>query len=197
MRCTVQPGWPEDWEWLDARIPYGEDGNSCLDCHNKKTGQCNVHKQSPLHLLRNITDSRRCNDRHKMAFKTGDCARFLDMQFTLDRHALRAFQPLFANGTSMCQSPSNIDFSMGFPDPWHLTFTDVKVPSEHMQDGKRYDAEVVLSHEYSEKKNVDRYVRHTDCQGLAKAMFLNYSPHLIPLPFHIASSLDCQCCRFP
>jgi hypothetical protein len=54
-------------------------------------------------------------------------------------------------------SPSNIGFSQGFPDQWHLTYTDIKVPSEHMQDGKRYDAEVVLSHEDSHKEKKDKY----------------------------------------
>ena len=38
---------------------------------------------------------------------------------------------------------------MGFPDPWLLSFTDISVPSQHTLDGKRYDAEVVLSHVYS------------------------------------------------
>jgi hypothetical protein len=60
---------------------------------------------------------------------------------------LRAYQP---HG---CGSWPNIDFSRGFPDPWHLAFTDISVPSQHVQDGKRYDAEVVLSHVYSKDKD--------------------------------------------
>jgi hypothetical protein len=59
---------------------------------------------------------------------------------------LRAYQP------KSCDSQPNIDFSRGFPDPWHLSFTDISVPSQHVQEGKRYDAEVVLSHVYSKNR---------------------------------------------
>jgi hypothetical protein len=120
---------------------------------------CARHQQSPIPLHRNITAKNKCHDHHKMAFTAGDCARFfLDMNFILERHVLRAFQPFLTNGSSLCQEPANIDFSMGFPDPWHLVFTDIKVPSEHTQDGKQYDAEVILSHEYSYKRKEGRFV---------------------------------------
>jgi hypothetical protein len=91
-----------------------------------------------------------------MHAQRGNCA-FQDMRFTIERHVLRAQHPMFANGSISCLKPSNIDFSMGFPDPWRLVHTDIKVPSEHMQDGERYDAEVVLSHVYSKNK-MDKYV---------------------------------------
>lgn len=52
----------------------------------------------------------------------------------------------------------NIDFSRGFPDPWHLAFSDISVPAQHLLDGVRYDAEVVLSHVYSVSNRTDRLV---------------------------------------
>jgi len=42
-----------------------------------------------------------------------------------------------------------IDFSKGFSHWWYLSHTDVHVPSEHTQDGQRYDAEIQLHHFYS------------------------------------------------
>eukprot|EP00751_Fragilariopsis_kerguelensis_P000500 CAMPEP_0170807906 /NCGR_PEP_ID=MMETSP0733-20121128/33063_1 /TAXON_ID=186038 /ORGANISM="Fragilariopsis kerguelensis, Strain L26-C5" /LENGTH=983 /DNA_ID=CAMNT_0011163205 /DNA_START=740 /DNA_END=3691 /DNA_ORIENTATION=- len=41
-----------------------------------------------------------------------------------------------------------LDYSKGFPDWWHLDRTDIKVPSEHTQHGKRYAAEISLAHFY-------------------------------------------------
>jgi len=80
-----------------------------------------------------------------MAFQRGSCG-FGRMRFSIERHALRAYQPMYPNGTIHCADAANIDFSMGFPDPWHLVYTDIKVPAEHRMDEKRYDAEVVLAH---------------------------------------------------
>lgn len=58
-------------------------------------------------------------------------------------HGLRAYTP------EHCDVLPSIDFSLGFPFPWLLVFTEISVPSQHTQDGKRYHAEVVLSHVYS------------------------------------------------
>jgi hypothetical protein len=58
---------------------------------------------------------------------------------------------------TICSADATIDFSAGFPDDWNLKFTDIKVPSEHVQDGKQYDAEVILSHVYSKNKT-DKFV---------------------------------------
>jgi hypothetical protein len=147
----MQPGWPDDWETYNPFIPYKEANNTCMDCSTKARGPCRRHKQSPLHLFRNITARRECKDRHWMHSSRGTCG-FGNMRFTLERHGLRAYQPLDENGESTCRIPANIDYSMGFPDRWHLVHTDIKVPSEHMQDGKRYDAEVQLHHIYSKNR---------------------------------------------
>lgn len=154
--CLFQPGWPDDWEKFNPFIPYDGAKNMCKDCSHSKDKECLLHKQSPIHLFRNITSKRQCEDRHSMLHLTGSCA-FQDMSFSIERHSLRAYQPMLADGTIDCAVPSSIDFSMGFPNPWNLVFTDVKVPSEHTQDGFRYDAEIQLSHIYSDNI-VDRLV---------------------------------------
>jgi len=77
------------------------------------------------------------------------------MDFQILPHVLRAYQP-----RQKCSGDfqPGIDFSRGFPHPWLLSFTDISIPSQHVIDGKRYDAEVVLSHTYS-IENGDRLVR--------------------------------------
>lgn len=42
-----------------------------------------------------------------------------------------------------------IDYSKGFSDWWYLSHIDVRIPSEHTQEGRRYDAEIQLAHFYS------------------------------------------------
>jgi hypothetical protein len=194
LKCllVIQPGWPDNWELWDPRLPYKEGTNGCLDCRGKPKGLCKAHKQSPISLFRNMTSNRICYDRHKMGYKNGDCARFPAMNFTVERHVLRAMQPLLPDGNSMCLARANIDFSMGFPDPWHLLFTDIKVPSEHMQDGKRYDAEVVLSHEYSNKGNNDRFVSDVTISLRISRDRLMLMTALLPL----FNSSDWQRCNF-
>ena len=154
----IQPGWPDDWEKWNPFIPYHGTNNMCKDCSKSKVRECTLHKQSPIHLFRNVTKSKECADRHAMLHDSGTCE-LRKMSFSIEQHALRAYQPMLADGTIDCTEPSTIDFSMGFPNPWTLVFTDIKVPSEHTQDGKRYDAEVQLAHIYSVDKE-DKLVRH-------------------------------------
>lgn len=186
---VIQPGWPDKWELWDPRLPYKDGTNTCLDCRSKAK-VCKVHKQSPISLFRSLTSERICHDRHKMVYKNGDCARFPDMNFTVERHALRVMQPLFADGNSMCREPANIDFSMGFPDPWHLIFTDIKVPSEHMLDGKRYDAEVVLSHEYSHKGKNESFVSGLFLKAIIHSLLQLMPAFLQPFPFRRSATLQ-------
>eukprot|EP00548_Thalassiothrix_antarctica_P017688 CAMPEP_0194195270 /NCGR_PEP_ID=MMETSP0154-20130528/76044_1 /TAXON_ID=1049557 /ORGANISM="Thalassiothrix antarctica, Strain L6-D1" /LENGTH=605 /DNA_ID=CAMNT_0038919785 /DNA_START=218 /DNA_END=2033 /DNA_ORIENTATION=+ len=77
---------------------------------------------------------------------------FLD--YKIERHALQILQPIDDDGTLQCDDQNGrnfprLDYSKGFPDWWFLSHTEVTVPSEHTQHGKRYDAEVHLSHFYS------------------------------------------------
>ena len=122
----------------------------CRDCTNSTQRDCRRHKQSPINLERNVTATRQCHDRHRMNFVKGNC-RFRDVRFEILPHVLRAYQPAF------CGVTPNIDFSMGFPRPWHLEFIDISVPSQHKIEGKQYDAEIVLSHTYSVNKH-DRLI---------------------------------------
>jgi carbonic anhydrase len=88
--------------------------------------------------------------------------------FSIERHSLRISQPIaiyddirqdtdgVPDGVRLqCLEKGvgsrfgRIDFSKGFSQWWYLSHTDVKTPSEHTQDGKRYDAEIQLHHFYS------------------------------------------------
>jgi len=75
--------------------------------------------------------------------------------FRIRRHALQILQPVDAQGNLQCRrqdgrnSFPRLDYPKGFPDWWHLSHTEVTVPSEHFQAGKQYDAEVHLAHFYS------------------------------------------------
>lgn len=80
----------------------------------------------------------------------GDCA-FPELEFEILPHVLRVKQP------ETCAQNAEIDFSRGFPIPWVLSFTDLSTPSQHVIDGERFDAELVLSHTY--KRDIEeRYV---------------------------------------
>ncbi len=90
-----------------------------------------------------------------MNFEDGSCA-WEDMEdsFEIARHALQIHTPMRQNGDINCSNARGerryprLDYSKGFPDWWHLDRTDIKVPSEHTQEGKRYAAEISLAHFY-------------------------------------------------
>ena len=75
--------------------------------------------------------------------------------FRINRHGLQILTPIDENtGELQCQGFTGrqfprLDYPKGFPDWWYLSHTDITVPSEHTQGGKRYAAEVHLSHFYS------------------------------------------------
>jgi Eukaryotic-type carbonic anhydrase len=102
-------------------------------------------------------------DFHWMAYEDGSC-QWHDIvkngfsehenNFKINRHNLQILQPIDDDGNLRCGSTEGsqfprIDYSKGFPDWWHLSHTEVTVPSEHTQEGKQYDAEVQLEHFYS------------------------------------------------
>lgn len=90
--------------------------------------------------------------------------------FVVDRHALRIIQPISMsqNGTYRidCHDDEGrrygrIDFSKGYSQWWHLSHIDFHLPSEHTQEGKRYDGELHMYHFYSvsgEQAGVDNEV---------------------------------------
>jgi len=146
------PGWPTNFERINEFIPYDGTPNMCVDCSSSTKGQCKRHKQSPIQMFYN--ESRTCRDRHLMRYNAGEC-KLDDMDFQILPHVLRVYQP--ENACSGKRQPS-IDFSRGYPFPWLLSFTDISVPSQHMIGGRRYDAEVVLTHTYSVPHNTERLV---------------------------------------
>lgn len=74
--------------------------------------------------------------------------------FQIERHALQILTPVDDDGDLQCFNETlgarypRLDYSKGFPNWWHLAHTEISVPSEHTQEGKRYDAEVTLAHFY-------------------------------------------------
>jgi len=94
-----------------------------------------------------------------MAYLPGSCkwndivdndSAMLRNNLVIDRNALQIMQPLNADGELQCERQKfpRIDFASGYPEFWLLYQTEVKMPSEHTQDGKRYDAEIQLDHVY-------------------------------------------------
>jgi hypothetical protein len=79
--------------------------------------------------------------------------------FEINRHALQIHTPIRSDGDVDCVNNANerkypkLDYSKGFPDWWWLSRTDISVPSQHVQEGKRYAAEVTLAHFYE----IDHY----------------------------------------
>ena len=78
--------------------------------------------------------------------------------FTVERHTLRIAQPIEKDGNKYilnCLTQgrgrlfSRLDMSGGFSSWWWLNHIEIKVPSEHTQEGRRYDGEVHLGHIYS------------------------------------------------
>jgi hypothetical protein len=110
-------------------------------------------------------------DIHWMKYEDSTCSMqdLIDADaFTIERHGLRISQPItvfddFANdndglvdGVRLdCRKDGigsrfgRIDFSKGFSQWWHLSHIDIHLPSEHTQDGRRYDAEIQMKHFYS------------------------------------------------
>jgi hypothetical protein len=151
--------------------------NACLNCL-EGTFRCGRHHQSPINLLREYglelgthPNANECIDLHWMKYEDSFCSldQLIDAEaFTIERHALRISQPIevydnakddtdgVVDGVRLkCQLKGRgskfgrIDFSKGFADWWYLSHIDVRVPSEHTQQGKRYDAEIQLAHFYS------------------------------------------------
>jgi len=161
-------GWPDSWE-LGVGWELGN-RNNCAFCpadrNNEENKKCDMHRQSPINLERAPSISghdTECYDYHWMAYQDGTCD-WHDMimngfsrdmnNFKIERHALQILQPIDDTGTLQCNDKNGrnfpkLDYSKGFPDWWFLSHTEVTVPSEHTQHGKRYDAEVHLSHFYS------------------------------------------------
>jgi Eukaryotic-type carbonic anhydrase len=139
--------------------------------------RCASHHESPINLqreraLRSNDEYNPCIDVHWMQYHDSACS-FDQLQaqngFRIERHALQIVQPIVLNATGQyvlnCQqkgkSWGRIDFSRGFTAWWYLSHIDLHVPSENLQEGKRYDAELQMYHFYSksgEEAGVDNEV---------------------------------------
>lgn len=160
-------GWPSSF---DAGVGLEYKNNHCIWCpagQDSEEGYCRKHHSSPINLFRDVAiegdkDYNMCIDVHWMQYLDSSCT--FDMldemdAFTIERHALKIKQPVehLDDGTyrTACQVKGlggkwgKIDFSRGFSQWWLLSHTDIHVPSEHTQQGKRYDGEIQLYHSYS------------------------------------------------
>jgi len=151
--------------------------NSCRWCP-VGSDTCGRHHQSPINLLREVgldpnisLIAKECIDLHWMKYEDSFCSmeELIEKdQFTIERHGLRIGQPItvyenlvndtdgVADGVKLeCRIKGRgsrfgrIDFSKGFSNWWYLSHTDLHVPSEHTQEGERYDAEIQMYHFYS------------------------------------------------
>jgi hypothetical protein len=99
-----------------------------------------------------------CPDWHFFAFHRDTCT-FNDLrdQFIIERYALQLHIPTRRNGDIDCVNADGerafprLDYSKGFPDWWHMARIDISVPSQHLQEGNQYAAEVTLAHFYEEE----------------------------------------------
>lgn len=144
-------------------------GSNCRWCPADKSVRCGLHRQSPIDLKRDRgidghANEKECPDWHWMMTRPDTC-KWEDMKdhFTIERHALQIHTPQLPNGDIDCWSRNKrryprLDYSKGFPDWWHLQRTDVMVPSQHIQEGVRYAAEITLAHFY-EISHVKNQVR--------------------------------------
>ena len=146
--------------------------NNCKWC--PAGADCGQTRQSPIDLNRDIgllshPNSKECPDWHHMKYFEGSCS-WNDLvdnrgsihrnNFLIRRHALQILQPVDEDGELECNGREypKLDVSKGFPNWFHLVHTEISVPSQHTQEGKRYDAEVSLAHFY-EKDFPTREVR--------------------------------------
>lgn len=167
-------GYPDKWE---TGRGWQLQKNYCEWCP-AGSGQCDRHHQSPIDLKRQVglvpgthPDANECIDIHWMKYEDSTCdlQQLIDSDaFTIERHGLRISQPITVyedlnndtdgsvDGVRLeCRREGignrfgRIDYSKGFSHWWYLSHIDVHVPSEHTQEGKRYDAEIQLYHFYS------------------------------------------------
>lgn len=159
----TQMGYPD--AWLSAiGWEIDDEPNNCKDYSDVPINDVpNGHLQLPIDLQRKREPE--CWDVHWMSFYDGSCTweDIVDNQhgashkhnFFIRRHALQMMIPTDDDGKLKC-SPGpdgyplwpKLDYSKGFPEYWWMSHLEIKTPSEWTQEGKRYDAEIVMSQFY-------------------------------------------------
>eukprot|EP00536_Pseudo-nitzschia_multiseries_P002986 jgi/Psemu1/236253/estExt_Genewise1.C_420092 len=206
--------YPDKWETGRA---WGIQKNYCRWCPEDDPELCEYrHHQSPIDLKRAVGFepwthelANECIDIHWMKYEDSFCSMdelIAADAFTIERHALRISQPIsvyddfsedidgLPDGVRLqCRKEGygsrfgRIDFSKGFSHWWHLSHTDIHTPSEHTQDGVRYDAEIQLHHFYS----VTAEEAGTNNEVATVSIFAEAYDDVAPYPF-----LDKIICRW-
>jgi Eukaryotic-type carbonic anhydrase len=171
----------EGWEITEnsCRSCPAETGDNGACGRRNHQSPINLERNRALERLNSAPDGsggtpnpkfNKCIDKHWMAYDDSACT-FQELvkekAFTIERHTLKINQPMEQVGGAnsddwqlKCKgngSPTKfgrIDFSKGFHYWWFLSHIDVHVPSEHTQDGVRYDAEIQMAHFYSVNASV-------------------------------------------
>lgn len=102
------------------------------------------HRPSPLALVptEDCTDTSQIVTR-PLRSSGGDCAAN-DWDFALTPLGLRAYPP--DDTDASCDVPQLRLPGTRHPDPWDLRYLEVHVRSEHVLDGRRFDAELQMYH---------------------------------------------------
>lgn len=116
-------------------------GTSKHDLNRAQYNNCHkLDRPTPFNLYANQW----CTDGHEILtrqIKRSDC-KMEDMKFMITPHSLRTTNPI---DDSDCRRQS-VDYPNGFGERFFLQFIDVHLRSEHVIDGQRFDAEIMMYH---------------------------------------------------
>lgn len=135
---------PQNWQYVDVSenewLQYIDKPDTNL--HRTEKNMCNLSRLvSPINI---IHPDEECTATHEILTKDrnpNQCT-ISDFTFSITSSGLRASAP-FDNKN--CIRPT-IDLPNGFPFPWVLNWIEIKARSEHLLNGRRYDAEMVMAH---------------------------------------------------
>ena len=121
------------------------EGTSVSNGINRFGNQCDsTRRQSPVHVGWTTEPTRQCEDLHEPLVRQInpelDCRRS-SLDFAITPHSLRAYFPL---DDTTCEKPT-LTLS-GRSDPYELLFLEVHARSEHVVEGRRFDAEIQMVH---------------------------------------------------
>lgn len=153
-----QTGYPNKFE-NGFGFNVGEE-NNCRRCQEGGPQNCGLHRQSPIDLKRDRgiighQFEKECPDWHWMQYRDDSCSwEDMEDQFEIERHSLKINIPVRPNGDIDCVREDGqrrfprLDYSKGFPDWWWMDHMSITTPSNHIQEGTQYAAEVILAHFY-------------------------------------------------